>query len=234
MGRRHDPKPASTPDLALARRTVLKGAGLRSGAGLVGGLAAIAQAQTTGAGPEPAGDGPIWSANTGPRRATSLSTCGASAPRARARRAAAAGAVPGARLLELGALLLRSHRAGQGRILAHERVRALRLRRVDDGPRRLRLFRQLRQQFRHRQRRRGPQGRHPGGGAGDRAGQDAFLRHLVGRHPRRRLRAGRARAGGPAGAGRLHLQGEARPRSAGGRSRSSSTATTTDASATRP
>ena len=49
------------PDLALARRTVLKGAGLGAGTGLVGGLAAIAQAQTTGAGPEPTGDGPIWS-----------------------------------------------------------------------------------------------------------------------------------------------------------------------------
>jgi alpha-beta hydrolase superfamily lysophospholipase len=50
------------PHPALARRTVLKGAGLGAGAGLVGGLAAIAQAQTTGAGLEPAGDGPIWSA----------------------------------------------------------------------------------------------------------------------------------------------------------------------------
>jgi hypothetical protein len=50
------------PHPALARRTVLKGAGLGAAAGLVGGLAAIAQAQTTGAGLEPAGDRPIWSA----------------------------------------------------------------------------------------------------------------------------------------------------------------------------
>src|SRR5262249_62036687 len=42
-----------------------------------------------------------------------------------------------------------------------------------------------------------------GGGARDLAGEDAFLRLLIGRHPRRRVRAGRARAGGPAGAGRL-------------------------------
>ncbi len=38
-------------------------------------------------------------------------------------RAAAADAVPGARLVELDALVLRPDRAGQGRILAHERVR---------------------------------------------------------------------------------------------------------------
>jgi hypothetical protein len=49
-------------DHSLARRAVLKGAGLGVGAGLVGGFAATAQAQTTGAGLEPAADGPIWSA----------------------------------------------------------------------------------------------------------------------------------------------------------------------------
>jgi hypothetical protein len=50
------------PDHALARRTVLKGAGLGVGAGLVSGLMSTAQAQTTGAGAAPAEDGPIWSA----------------------------------------------------------------------------------------------------------------------------------------------------------------------------
>jgi pimeloyl-ACP methyl ester carboxylesterase len=50
------------PDPALARRTILKGAGLGVGAGLVGGLASRAQAQTTGAGEGRASDGPIWSA----------------------------------------------------------------------------------------------------------------------------------------------------------------------------
>ena len=39
----------------------------------------------------------------------------------------------------------------------------------------------LRQQLRHRQRRRGPEGRDSGGGEGDRPAEDAFLRHLVGR-----------------------------------------------------
>jgi alpha-beta hydrolase superfamily lysophospholipase len=53
-----DPPP---PDHALARRTVLKGAGLGVGAGMVSGLTS-AQAQTTGAGVAPAEDGPIWSA----------------------------------------------------------------------------------------------------------------------------------------------------------------------------
>ena len=76
-------------------------------------------------------------------------------------------------------------RAGQGRILVHERHGALRLRRVDHGPRRLWLFRQFRQQLRHRERRRGPEGRDAGGAAGDRPEQDAYLRHVVGRHPRR-------------------------------------------------
>ena len=50
------------PDHALARRTVLKGAGFGVGAGLVSGLTSTAQAQTTGAGAAPAEDGPIWSA----------------------------------------------------------------------------------------------------------------------------------------------------------------------------
>ena len=64
-------------------------------------------------------------------------------------------------------------------------------RRLDHGPRRLRPLRQLRQQLRHRQRRRGSQGRDAGRGEGDRRAEDAFLRHVVGRDPRRRLRARR-------------------------------------------
>jgi pimeloyl-ACP methyl ester carboxylesterase len=50
------------PDHALARRTVLKGAGAGVGAGLVTGLASTAQAQTTGAGAPAADGGPVWSA----------------------------------------------------------------------------------------------------------------------------------------------------------------------------
>ena len=49
------------PDHAFARRTILQGASLGVGAGLVSGLTSTAQAQTTGAG-TPAGDGPVWSA----------------------------------------------------------------------------------------------------------------------------------------------------------------------------
>ena len=49
------------PDHAFARRTILKGASLGVGAGLMSGLTATAQAQTTGTG-APAEDGPIWSA----------------------------------------------------------------------------------------------------------------------------------------------------------------------------
>jgi len=47
------------PDHTVARRTVLKGAGLGLGAGLV---PSVASAQTTGAGAAQAGDTPIWSA----------------------------------------------------------------------------------------------------------------------------------------------------------------------------
>ena len=48
-------------DPALARRTILKGAGLGVGAGLMSGIAS-GQAQTTGAGAAQAGDAPVWSA----------------------------------------------------------------------------------------------------------------------------------------------------------------------------
>jgi alpha-beta hydrolase superfamily lysophospholipase len=54
-----DPSP---PDHPLARRTVLKSAGVGVGAGLISGLAPAATAQTTGAGAGQASDGPIWSA----------------------------------------------------------------------------------------------------------------------------------------------------------------------------
>ena len=50
------------PDHALARRTVLKGASLGVGAGLMSAVTAAAQAQTTGTGVAQAEDGPIWSA----------------------------------------------------------------------------------------------------------------------------------------------------------------------------
>ena len=44
------------------------------------------------------------------------------------------------------------------------------------------------------------------------ASTNSFLRHVVRRHPRRRLRAGAARARRPADPGRLHLQGRRRGR----------------------
>jgi alpha-beta hydrolase superfamily lysophospholipase len=50
------------PDHAFARRTILQGASLGVGAGLVTSLTATAQAQTTGAGAPMAGDTPVWSA----------------------------------------------------------------------------------------------------------------------------------------------------------------------------
>ena len=50
------------PDHALARRTILKGASVGVGAGLVSGLTSTAQAQTTGAGTPQASEGLIWSA----------------------------------------------------------------------------------------------------------------------------------------------------------------------------
>jgi pimeloyl-ACP methyl ester carboxylesterase len=53
---------SSPPDHAFARRTILQGASLGVGAGLVSGLASTAQAQTTGAGAPQASDAPVWSA----------------------------------------------------------------------------------------------------------------------------------------------------------------------------
>jgi pimeloyl-ACP methyl ester carboxylesterase len=50
------------PDHAFARRTILQGASLGVGAGLVSGLTSPAQAQTTGAGVAQASDAPVWSA----------------------------------------------------------------------------------------------------------------------------------------------------------------------------
>ena len=78
---------------------------------------------------------------------------------ARAGRKAAAGTVPGAWLVASSRADLRSHRAGRGRVFDDERVRAARLRRVDDGFRGLRPLDPDRGQFRHRERRRGPEAR---------------------------------------------------------------------------
>src|SRR5438093_895433 len=49
------------------------------------------------------------------------------------RRSAQTGPLPGARLVGLLPADLRSRRSGKGRVLADERVRGLRVRRVDDG-----------------------------------------------------------------------------------------------------
>ena len=147
----------------VARRTVLMSAGL-VGAGLVAG---VSQAQAEGA--AAAGEAEIWSREYWAQKGDvklNLWRKRVGAPKAGEKPLPVL--FPGARLVEFDALSLRPARAGQGRILVHERHGALRLRRLDHGPRRLWPFRQLRQQFRHRQRRRGSQGRDPGGDEGDR------------------------------------------------------------------
>jgi hypothetical protein len=53
---------SSPPDHAFARRTILQGASLGVGAGLVSGLTSTVEAQTTGAGVAQASDAPVWSA----------------------------------------------------------------------------------------------------------------------------------------------------------------------------
>ena len=78
---------------------------------------------------------------------------------------AAPGAVPRARLVEFGAVVVRPRRARR-RVFDDERLRRARLRRVDDGPRELRPLVAHRGQFRHRQRRRRPD-------RGERAGHRA-------------------------------------------------------------
>ena len=193
-------------DHPVARRTVIKSAGLGIGAGLASGITS-AQAQSRGCGAAARDQERRVLGAQGQREARHVPQA---AHRAGSQRAASAGAVSGARLVERGAQQLRPDRAGQGRIFDDERVRPLRLRRVDHGPRRLRQFRQLRQQFGYRQRRRGFEGGDAGGDAGDRPAKNSFLRHVVRRHPRRGLCAGAARARRSAGALRLHLQGRRR------------------------
>jgi len=96
---------SSPPDHALARRAILMGAGLGVGAGLVS--AFTAQAQTSAAGAAQAGDGAIWSAEYWAKKgdvALNLWRKRVGAPKAG--RAAASAAIPGPRLLELGAVVL--------------------------------------------------------------------------------------------------------------------------------
>ena len=150
-------------DNGVARRTVLMSAGVGIGAGLVSGLSRAGGRRRRRGRSRNLEPGILG--QQGRHEAQPLAQA---RRRAEARREAAADPVPGARLVELDALVLRSQRAGQRRIFADERLRARRLRRLDHGPRRLRLFRLVRQQFRHRQRRRGSQGRDAGDRQGDR------------------------------------------------------------------
>ena len=94
-------------DNGVARRTVLMSAGVGIGAGLVSGLSPRRREGAAGA-----ARGEIWSSGIlgqqGRREAQPLAQA---RRRAEARREAAADPVPGARLVELDALVLRSHRA---------------------------------------------------------------------------------------------------------------------------
>ena len=186
-------------DPAVPRRTVLKSAGLGVSAGLLSSLPVAAQT---------ASGGEIWSAEYWAKKGDVKLISWRKRHRcAEIGRSGAARAVSGAWLLGLVAFFLRSHCAGQGRIFDDERVRS---RGYDvwtmdhDG---YGYSGQLRQQFRHPQRRRRFESRCSGGCAGDRPAKVAFLRDIIWRYPRRRLRAGAARAGRPAGTLRLHLQG---------------------------
>ena len=126
--------------------------------------------------------------------------------RAEARRAGAAGGVLRPRLV--GDLAgVRSQRARQGRIFRDERVRPLRLRLLDHGPRELRQVRPHLGQCRYRQRRRGSEGRGRGDHPRDRAEEISLRRQILRRAARRRLCDGGARSHRPPGVRRLHLQG---------------------------
>ena len=95
----------SSADHALARRAILKGASLGVGAGVVS--AFTAQAQISAAGAMQASDGAIWSAEYWAKKgdvALNLWRKRVGAPKAG--RAAASAAIPGPRLLELGAVVL--------------------------------------------------------------------------------------------------------------------------------
>ena len=145
------------PETAFARRTIIQGPASASARGC---SRASRRRRRPPEAPRIRRSG---APNTGPARATCRSTSGASAPALPRPAAAAAGPVPRARLLELRALVLRPDGAGPRRIFADERHCALGLRRLDHGPRWLRPLRQLRQQFRRRQQRRGPESRDPAG-----------------------------------------------------------------------
>src|SRR5262249_46725593 len=190
------------PDHALARRAILKGAGLGVGAGLVSALSA--QAQTSGAGAAQASGGAVWSAEYWAKKGDGALNLW---------RKRVGGPKPGEPPLPLLFLVHGSSNSarssydltvpGKGEyslmnVFARYGYDVWTMDHDGYGYS-------------------GSSGNNSdvassvedlgaGGGARDRAGEDAFLRHLIGRHPRRRVRAGRARAGGPAGAGRLHLK----------------------------
>src|SRR2546421_5744197 len=93
---------------------------------------------------------------------------------ARERRACQARRLPRPRIVHLVPPDLRPRRSGEGRVLADERLRRIRLRRLDDGPRELRPLGAQRGQLGHPQRRRGPPGRKRAGRARDGAEEDAL------------------------------------------------------------
>ena len=141
--------------------------------------------------------------------------------RAQSGRASASRALPRARLVDLRAPDVRSHRAGQGRVLADERVRRLRLRRLDDGLRGLRTIDAHRAELGHRGGRQGSESRHRSRHEGDRAAPLPFLRRVVRRIARRRVRDGLSGSRGPSRARGVHLHGRRitdarRPRQAAG------------------
>src|SRR5262249_29986083 len=123
-----------SPEQNLARRTILKGASLGVGAGLASALTAQAQSNGAGGGSDRA----IWGGGILGQEGRGCAQSLAQARwRPQDRRNATSDSVPGARLFELGARVIRSQRPRPGRVLTHECIRALRLRRVDHGSRRL-------------------------------------------------------------------------------------------------
>ena len=147
-------KPWAIPNIRSTARTVNQGSRCWRGR-QVRPRALPAQAATAVRDREAARSG---AANTGPRRATSPVDVPQADRRAEGRRAGTARGVLRPRLV--GDLKgVRSQRARPWRIFRDERVRPLRLRLLDHGPRELRQVGPHLGQCRHRQRRRGLEGR---------------------------------------------------------------------------
>ncbi len=146
-------------DRPLARRSLIKGAGLGLGAGMVGALAGATAQSAAAATPE---GGEIWSSEYWAKKGDVplwMFRKRVGAPKAGEPSRPVLFFVHGS---SVTSRVVRSQRARARRIFRHERIRPLWVRLLDHGPRELRQVGAHLRQCRYRQRRRGFEG---GGGS---------------------------------------------------------------------